>query len=499
MLKSSKSDMKYYSQYHTHDLFELQHSLSGLSKSNRWVKLGDNLPWAKIEKEYNKRLYNAHHGAGNKPARVIVGALIVKHMENLSDEKTIQSIQENPYMQYMLGLPSFTEKPVFTPELFVLVRKRLDEKFFNMLTLMLAEAQGKNPESEVTDPDGNAHGGKLKVDATCCDAEVRYPTDTNLLEDGSRLIDRLLDKICARHHVSKPQTHRVEARQAFVSCAKKKRKSKKLIDKTKLIQLRCLQADIQTFLDFLGKQASNLLKCFSRHDRKCLQAAFKMFEQQKMMFEDGVRTCADRIISIYQPHLRPIVRGKAKAKVEFGAKIGASIVNGYTYVDHLSWDAYNEGTDLALQTDLFRQRFSMLPKEIQADKIYLGKENRKYIKENHIDCFCHPLGRPPKEDSDEHLADKKRAVGERNEIEATFGTAKRTYRANNIRAKLDETADTWIGACFFAKNVMKFLKGLLRLIFGNPVPKHLIERFFNNAPCTMVIFANYCPRVAGLN
>lgn len=61
------------------------------------------------------------------------------------------------------------------------------------------------------------------------------------------------------------------------------------------------------FLDFLGKQAGSLPSCFSRHDYKCLEAAFKMYEQQKMMFEQNVRSCADRIISIYQPHLRPIV------------------------------------------------------------------------------------------------------------------------------------------------------------------------------------------------
>ena len=479
--------MKYYSQYRTHDLFELQQSLSGLSKSNRWVKLADNLPWDKIEKEYNKRLRNAHHGAGNKPARMVVGALIVKHVENLSDEKTIQVIRENPYMQYLLGLPCFTEKPVFVPELFVLIRKRLDEKFFNMLTLMLAEADGSKPTGEDTDEDGHEHGGTLKVDATCCDAEVRYPTDTNLLEDGSRLIDRLLDKFCARHHMRKPQTHRVEARRAFISCTKKKRKSKKLIDKTKLTLLRCLQADIQIFLDFLGRHASDLLECFSRHDHKCLQAAFKMFEQQKMMFEEGVRTCADRIISIYQPHLRPIVRGKAKAKVEFGAKTGVSIVNGYTYVDHLSWDAYNESSDLSLQTELYRQRFGILPKEVQADKIYLGKDNRKYIRENHMDCFNHPLGRPPKEENDVHLEDKKRAIGERNEVEATFGTSKRVYRANNIRAKLDETADTWIGACFFAKNVMKFLRGLLRLIFGILGQKPFRGQLYNNEVCLVPV------------
>ena len=190
-----------------------------------------------------------------------------------------------------------------------------------------------------------------------------------------------------------------------------------------------------------------------------------MYEQQKMMFEQNVRRCADRIISIYQPHLRPIVRGKAKAAVEFGVKIGASIVSGYTYVDHLSWDAYNESSDLGMQLELYKKRFGMLPREIQADKLYLGKENRKHIKSRHINCYNRPLGRPPREENDTHAEDKKRAIGERNEIEGSFGTTKRVYRANDIRAKLNDTADTWIGACFFAKNIMKFLRGLLCFFF----------------------------------
>ena len=113
----------------------------------------------------------------------------------------------------------------------------------------------------------------------------------------------LLDKFCARYKFRKPQIHRMEARRAFILLIKKKRKGKKLVSKTKLTQIRCLQADFQIFLDFLGKQAGRLLSCFSRHDYKCLEAAFKMYEQQKMMFEQNVRSCADRTISIYQPHL----------------------------------------------------------------------------------------------------------------------------------------------------------------------------------------------------
>ena len=66
-----------------------------------------------------------------------------------------------------------------------------------------------------------------------------------------------------------------------------------------------------------------------------------------------------------------------------------------------------------------------------------------------------------------------------NEIEGTFGTTKRVYRANDIRAKLDQTADTWIGACFFAKNIMKFLRGLLCLIFEKSGLKTFQKRMMN--------------------
>lgn len=162
--------------------------------------------------------------------------------------------------------------------------------------------------------------------------------------------------------------------------------------------------------------------------------------------------------------MRPIVRGKAGRKKEYGAKIGVSVVNGSTYIDHLSWDAYNEGSDLMLQIMAYKERFGYYPQEIQADKIYLNKENLNLLKKLDIVCHCQPLGRPKKnlDPGEEKL--RRKASGERNGVEATFGTAKRVYRANNIRAKLKETVQTWIAACFFAKNLKKFVMGLLCLL-----------------------------------
>jgi len=501
--------MKYYSQDKTPDLFELQNSLNGLNPSNRWVMLGENLPWDRIEIEYNKCLQNQQSGAGNKPARRMVGALIIKHLQRLSDEETIQAIIENPYMQKMLGLPKFTDIPICSPELLCIVRSRLGLDFFNNVTLMISQIEDelrksrqqerlknsgeKNDDAndtgvhgdstgdgkEAVDAVNTTHGGKIKIDATCCDAEVAYPTDSNLLEQGSREIDRLLDKICSKCHLKKPQTHRCESRKAYLNLTKRKRKGRKLINATKHIQLRCLDADLRALLTFLGRYKTSITDRFTRRDWRCLHAVFKMYEQQSKMYEDDTRRCADRIISIYQPHLRPIVRGKAKAKVEFGAKIGVSVVNGYTYVDHLSWDAYNECADLKLQIELYQQRFGKLPAELQADKLYLNRENRSYLKEKGIACYNHPLGRPPREKLDVHQEEKKRAIGERNEVEATFGTSKRVYRANDIRAKLPHTASSWIGACFFAKNIKKFLTVLLCRLLSKMPLKTIKSLFFD--------------------
>ena len=134
--------MKFYAKkYKQLDLGLFRSSLEDLDKSNRWVALGDNLPWVEIEKIYNSKLDNLKCGAGNKPARLVVGAMIVKHKLNLSDVETIEIIRENPFMQYLCGLPEYTEEPIFDPSLFVSIRKRISEEELNDMTVCLMERQ----------------------------------------------------------------------------------------------------------------------------------------------------------------------------------------------------------------------------------------------------------------------------------------------------------------------------------------------------------------------
>lgn len=142
--------MKYSSQGKQYrlDLFSTTLEKS-LDPSNRWYKLAVAMPWDEIERVYNKCLHNKHCGGGNKPARMIVGALIIKHKMNLSDEETVQIISENPYMQYFVGFEEFTSKPVFDSSLFVYIRKRLDVETFNSLTLAVMEEEKRREEEAV--------------------------------------------------------------------------------------------------------------------------------------------------------------------------------------------------------------------------------------------------------------------------------------------------------------------------------------------------------------
>lgn len=506
-------EMRYVSQAKILTMETFRSSLESLPKDNRWVILGDTLPWAAIEKVYNKKLKNQKRGAGNKPARVVVGAMIVKHKMNLSDAETIEAIRENPYMQYMLGLSEYTNAPVFDPSLFVTIRERLQIEDMNEFSRFLmdklselearrkakteeearkkaeeeggkkAEAQdpGNHSDSqssgvtptpkpvpedkvETTDSEGRKHKGFMKIDATCSDAEVRYPTDVDLLNDGSRVVNRYIAKFVNAFGLPMPAVHFKQSREAYLGLIKFKRKTRKMIDGCKEKMLACLSKDLRTLLALIATMDYTCINIFRRDELRTLRAAITMLHQQDYMFGNGLKSCQDRIISIFQPHVRPIVRGKSKSPTEFGAKISVSVVDGFTFIDRHSWDAYNECGDLAPQVELYKERFGYLPSRIYADKIYMNRENRDTMKGLGIEAMGKPLGRPPKEIDPELKAKMANAAGVRNEVEGTFGTGKRVYRANNIRAKLPKTANCWTGMCYFVKNLAKFLKGLCRAL-----------------------------------
>jgi len=130
----------------------------------------------------------------------------------------------------------------------------------------------------------------------------------------------------------------------------------------------------------------------SKRQYKQLLVIQELYRQQRMMYTKQVHHAEDRIVSIHQPHIRPITRGKAKAKVEFGAKVSISMVQGFAFVERRQWDNFNEGVTLIESVETYKNRFGVYPKEVLADQIYRSRENRAYCKERGIRLSGPPLG-----------------------------------------------------------------------------------------------------------
>jgi hypothetical protein len=154
---------------------------------------------------------------------------------------------------------------------------------------------------------------------------------------------------------------------------------------------------------------------------------------------EGRRSIVNRIVSISQPHVRPIVRGKVSSSTEFGAKISLSFVEGYTFIDRLSWEAFNESGDLKGQVKIYRQRFGRYPESVNAGKIYRSRDNRRFFKRHGIRLTGPQLDRPKKMVDRGKKKRMRQDELKRNAIERKFGHDKRRFGLGCIRAKLPET------------------------------------------------------------
>jgi len=180
-----------------------------------------------------------------------------------------------------------------------------------------------------------------------------------------------------------------------------------------------------------------------------------------------IREEDDRQLTFSQPYVRPIVRGKAGKPVEFGSKISVSMMGKLAFVDHLSWDAFNESADLIAQVKAYKERFGFYPESVYTDGIYGTRDNRRWLKDHGIRFAGKRLGRPKKAtaDSKEEINQIKRQQREderrRIPVEGKFGQGKNGYRLNQIRARLASTSEAWVRSIFLVMNLMALLRFLL--------------------------------------
>lgn len=409
-----------------------------LRAENRWVKLAQLMPWDFIEDVYAQSM-SEKMGGPSISARIAFGALYIKENENLVDRSTVEHIAENPYMQYFLGLHEFQAEPLFDASMMVHFRKRFPaDKIEEINKLIFATELDDHDDDDDENPPKNK--GKLALDATCAPADIRYPNDLSLLNEARENTETIIDELYETHGKTGRRTHynRRKARTKYLRVAKQKRPKAARVKAAKTKQMQYIEGNLKTIIDILLETGMAGLpkKRLAR-----LLTIRELLMQQKEMLEKGTRTCENRIVSLRQPHVRPIVRGKAGRRYEFGQKLAFSVVCGYTFFEKQSFDNFNEGITLIESAERYRRQYGCFPQVIQADRIYRNRANLQFCKERGIRLSGPPLGRPGP-DAHRNRALERQDYLERNIIESRNGIAKRRFGLDLIMAYLPETAMT---------------------------------------------------------
>ena len=438
-----------------------------LSSENRWVKLAKIIPWAEFEDEYAK-LFSSTEGAVAKPFRMALGALIIKEKLKISDRETVEQIRENPYLQYFIGLLSYTNEPPFEASTMVNFRERITLELVNKInkSIVLKELEKKEEKEDKLSEVEKENKGKMMSDATCVPIDITYPTDIGLLNKARETTEKIIDKLykpLKEKLVKKPRTYRIKARKEYLKVAKKKKISTKERRKGIRKQLQYLRRNLLHIEKLISLGAE--LEWLNKNEEKKLETIKKLYEQQLYMYENKKKSVEKRIVSLHQPHVRPIIRGKASKKVEFGAKISVIYQERFILLERIEWENYNEGEDLIEQIERYKKNTRYYPESVHVDKIYRNRKNRAYCKKHGIRMSGPPLGRPPKNISVEQKKQAHEDECIRSAIEGKFGQGKRRYGLDLIKMKRSDTAETAIAISCLVINLNTIIKSILSFIF----------------------------------
>ena len=429
-----------------------------MNPENRWVKKAATIPWDAIEGKYAE-LFPSKTGMPAKPLRMALGSLMIQKQYGYSDRELVEQITENPYYQFFVGLPGFRNEPPYVPSLLVEFRKRLDDEILSEINEMIIdynrpEDPGPGRGTDVTEEASakTENSGTIILDATCAPQNISYPQDVNLLNKARENLEGMIDQICYDYNYYRPRMYREKARKDYLNLARCKKRTAKKIRKSIKQQLQYIRRDRAYINAFLENGVELTPKQAAR-----LKVIDEVCKQQLYMYENKVHSVPDRIVSISQPYIRPIVRGKAAAPVEFGAKLDLSIdENGFARLERVSFDAYNESDVLIGAIERYKERTGHYPERALADKIYRNRDNLAYCRLHGIRLSGPSLGRPRKNVA----ADKKTEYvdnADRIEVERTFSLAKRCYGLGIIKTKLDSTTRSSIALSILTMNVARLV------------------------------------------
>ena len=370
-----------------------------------------------------------------------VALMLLKHYAGCSDRKLVEHLNSNVHYQIFCDVVLPVGRPITNYKIVSGIRCELAGKLkIGKVQQVLAE-KWRPYMSEL---------GSICMDATCYESDMRYPTDIKLLWEAVEWNQRLLKEHCRMLGVPLPRTKYVKWAGRYASYSRSRRPSKQ--QKRSLTRgLIRLLAKIHPILLEL-EQGYGITYTADRLKRR--MATAKILLQQSRQFYRGTKP-KGRIVSLDRPYIRPIKRGKEVRTVEFGAKVNKLQVDGISFIEHLSFDNFNEGTRLKQAIWLAQSLFKTKTKMLGADAIYATNANRNFVTANNIKTDFKRKGKKTKHHEHYKLLAQMITKERATRLEGSFGTEKEHFLLKKIKARNKKTEILWIFFGIHTSNAQK--------------------------------------------
>lgn len=293
-------------------------------------------------------------------------------------------------------------------------------------------------------------------DATCYESYIRYPTNVKLLWECVDWMYNQMKLTCKHLKIPTPRTKYLVQKDKYFAYMRMRRKPWKQTTKR-----------TRSLLYLLGKLIDEQDKIEDQH-RAWIRFQEKYYEkkrvirkvlsQQEKIFNTS-NSVPDRIVSISKSYIRPIVRGKEVKQVEFGAKVNMIQFDGINFIDHLSFDPFNEGTRLKESIRYSRTLFGNIT-HVSADDIYATNANRKWCKRQNITTNFKRKGRAGKHEVHRQIIASELRKERATRMEGSFGTEKQHYSLDKIKARTQKNEILWIFFGVHTANAVSIAKRL---------------------------------------
>lgn len=375
---------------------------------------------------------SSQSGLGCKPWLDVQGGIalqFLKHYLQLSDEKLMERINCDWSLQYFCGIQFKAGEHIADKNLPSAWRVYLGQYMdIRKWQKTLARKWRKHMQQMQT----------TSQDATCYESRIAFPTDVKLLWQGCSEVYAMIQAILKQHRQRRSRANHALRRKEFLAYQKTRKKTRRQEKKLRRRLLKYLARLIGQH-HALCVQYKTVL---SHSKSKRLQTVGKVYEQQWGKFNGTHIT--QRIVSISKDYIRPIIRGKETKTVEFGAKVNKLQVDGISFIEHLSYEAFNEGTRLQSGVRLHEELFGKC-RQFSGDAIYATNDNRTYLRKKGIVHNFTPKGRQKAEHIEQNkimtaLLNKERGT----RLEGSFGNEKNHYLLQKVNARTQTTETLWI-------------------------------------------------------